>query len=263
MLVSEKYPKDGSEVRIQSTSKGDQRKWFYENEWLKGNKFGYEGLSEWVVYELLKRSNLDPNLLVPYYLCNIHTDNGQILEGCYSRNFLNEGEELVTLQRILNSYGMDLEDVYQGYSIGARVGSVVRFLSNELDLRGLDVYFQHMLALDAIVLNEDRHTNNIAFIRDIVTGNYRLCPLFDHGLSLLSDTTQYNDRYGLTMNMDSVKAKPFNEDFIQQYRALKVDNPLVFNREAVVSFLGENKDILGRIYDILKVQMERYSPAFV
>ncbi|HBM98351.1 MAG TPA: hypothetical protein DD413_02895, partial [Ruminococcus sp.] len=44
-----------------------------------------------------------------------------------------------------------------------------------------------MIEIDAFFLNEDRHTNNIAIIRNPDTNVFSLCPYFDQGLSLLSD----------------------------------------------------------------------------
>lgn len=246
---------------MQSTSKGDQLKWFHEGEWLKANKFGYEGLAEWASYELLSRSNIPKDLLVPYYLCNIHTGN-EVLEGCFSKNFLKPGEELITLQRLLEASGLDLDDLYQGYSVESRVLSVLHFLQAETGLFGLVEYFQRLLALDAMILNEDRHTNNIAFIRD-ANKKYRVCPYFDHGLAFMSDTKMFKLENSTISNIAQVKAKPFDPDFLKQARALQVHNPLQFDKEIVVEFLEENKEVLGRIYEIMYIQMQRLPNMFV
>jgi hypothetical protein len=48
-----------------------------------------------------------------------------------------------------------------------------------------------MLAFDAFILNEDRHTNNILFLFDPISENWSLAPIFDNGLSLLSDVKDY------------------------------------------------------------------------
>lgn len=69
------------------------------------------------------------------------------------------------------------------------------------------------------MLNEDRHTNNLAVIRDDVTKKFRLCPLFDHGLSLLSDTGDYPLEYDVYDCIKRVKAKPFCTDFDEQAEA--------------------------------------------
>jgi hypothetical protein len=42
-----------------------------------------------------------------------------------------------------------------------------------------------MIAFDYIILNRDRHGANIEVLRDSKTKEYRLAPLFDHGLSLV------------------------------------------------------------------------------
>lgn len=48
-----------------SSSKGDHLKWKIENKWGKADKFGYEGLAEWVAFELISRSNIPLQLRVP------------------------------------------------------------------------------------------------------------------------------------------------------------------------------------------------------
>ena len=76
---------------------------------------------------------------------------------------------------------------------------------------GIEKYFQvnifddmvKMLQFDLIVGNEDRHTGNFGLVEK--DGAFVFAPLFDHGLSLLSDTTsdqQYND-------IEDIIYKPF------------------------------------------------------
>jgi len=78
------------------------------------------------------------------------------LKGCRSRNFRVEGEELVTFEKLYR--------VMTGMSLAK------------------------LLEIDAFFLNEDRHTNNIALLYNARSGEYRLCPFFDMGLSLFADT---------------------------------------------------------------------------
>ena len=40
------------------TSKGNQPKWHINNKWYKADHMGYEALAEYVVSELLKKSNI-------------------------------------------------------------------------------------------------------------------------------------------------------------------------------------------------------------
>ena len=45
-----------------------------------------------------------------------------------------------------------------------------------------------LLTVDALFLNEDRHTHNIAVLMNDKR-QFRLCPIFDNGGALLSDTS--------------------------------------------------------------------------
>ena len=50
------------------------------------------------------------------------------------------------------------------------------------------VYMNKLLTIDALFLNEDRHTHNIAVLMN-GKGDYAYCPIFDNGAGLLADTT--------------------------------------------------------------------------
>ena len=81
-------------------------------------------------------------------------------------------------------------------------------------------YLTVMLEIDAFFLNEDRHTNNIALIYDTIQKEYRLCPYFDMGLSLFSDTREaYPLRMGFSACRAEIQAKPFSRDFDEQMDA--------------------------------------------
>ncbi|WP_150272392.1 hypothetical protein [Paenibacillus tepidiphilus] len=241
-----------------STSKGDQLKWRTENQWAKVNKFGYEGLAEWAAYEIIKRSNIPPQFIVPYSRCLIREADGTEYRGCYSEDFLQPDESLISLHRLLESYGISIDAVLRNQSTRDAVLSIIEFLRTAIRLDTLE-YFSMMLPLDAFLLNEDRHLNNIAFIHG--PGGYRLCPYFDHGLSLLSDTTDYPLSMPIDVAMRRVKAKPFSKDFSKQARALETN--LRFDRSSVLQFIEEHEEELGRIAKVLKLQMRKYEYLFV
>ncbi|WP_221788164.1 HipA domain-containing protein [Paenibacillus cucumis (ex Kampfer et al. 2016)] len=240
-----------------SSSKGDQLKWKIENKWGKADKFGYEGLAEWVAFELISRSNIPLQLRVPYKRC-VLVENGVSYQGCYSEDFLLPGESIITLHRILESYGVKFDELQQGRGTRDSVLLLIEFLKSVLKIDTLE-YFSMMLPLDAILLNEDRHLNNIAFIHG--TKGYRLCPLFDHGLSLLSDTSDYPLHMPTSVALRKVKAKPFSSDFSKQARALETS--IQFNRISVMEFIEEHDNELGRIAQILKSQIKKYEHLFV
>ncbi|MEK3674743.1 hypothetical protein [Paenibacillus sp. FSL R10-2771] len=101
--------------------------------------------------------------------------------------------------------------------------------------------------------------NNIAFIHG--NSGYQLCPYFDHGLSLLSDTADYPLSMPIDVALRSVKAKPFSKDFSKQARAL--DTTLRFNRYSVLQFIEQNDKELGRVSKVLRSQMLKYEYLFV
>lgn len=77
-----------------------------------------------------------------------------------------------------------------------------------------------MLEVDAFFLNEDRHTNNIAVLYDDTDETYSLCPLFDNGLSLLSDTSlDFPLERPLEDCLQAIEAKPFSRPFDDQLDA--------------------------------------------
>lgn len=65
------------------------------------------------------------------------------------------------------------------------------YKSTGVDIRG---YLIILAYIDSLILNEDRHFYNICLIEK--DEEYRVAPIFDNGLSLLSDTSQ-NYRHGL------------------------------------------------------------------
>lgn len=265
MLVHVLYPKAGEEKKTASTSKGNQRKWYdKENDrWVKQDRNGYEGKAEWFAYQLLCCSNVPTNWYVSYEACILVHLDGREFSGCYSQNFLQPGDMLIPVQRLMDSLGIDVEeDLFGGRSVEGKVNNLLMTLRLENAPTDIQQYFSFMLDFDAVILNEDRHLNNIALIKDI-NGNYRVCPLFDHGLSLLSDTSDYPPRYTVDLNIPQVSSKPFSSDFMKQVGVIKGVTPLRFDKQKVIDLLEENKEELGRIYDVMQVQMNKYSAMFV
>ena len=95
-------------------------------------------------------------------------------------------------------------------------------------------YLSTICKLDAITLNEDRHLNNIAFIYD--GKKYRLAPIFDNGMGLLADTESFPLNKGYSVWMQSVRARPFCSDFIEQALLFEDFGPLKLD---YVNFVNE------------------------
>ena len=199
------------------SSKGNQLKWKSGGYWYKADASGYEGLSEYVASVLLAHSNLPEKLRVEYEPARIRYRNGAF-RGAASRDFRRPGQQLLTAERVFqHKYG---ESLYQSVFRISDHKERLRFLVGSMEritgLSGFGSYMSVLLTLDAVILNEDRHAHNIAVLRN-EDGSYELCPLFDHGAGLLSDTTiDYPMDGDVFALMEQVKAKTFSESFDEQ-----------------------------------------------
>ena len=109
------------------------------------------------------------------------------------------------------------------------------------DYTGLNAhsYIGTVLNFDAIIKNEDRHFGNLSVIKD--KKGYRFSPIFDNGLSCLSDVISYPFNVSLVENIKRVYSKPFYFSFRNQLDskyAIGIDyerfleNTIVKSREA-------------------------------
>lgn len=92
----------------ETSSKGNQEKWYDQAAdcWYKLDQFGYEALAETVVSVLLEQSNLEtdtPFTFVRYHMERLQV-HGRERTGCSSRNFLQPGQALITVNRLLSSH---------------------------------------------------------------------------------------------------------------------------------------------------------------
>ena len=194
------------DIFILSSSKGNQVKWFKDNYFIKQDTMGYESIAEVIAYIFAKCTNIKS---IPYNLCVINNE----ICGCYSKNLLKNGESLITLNRIINTGDRSIFNHYGTYKF---VEEVINLCSKVLgiDRYRLELYFSYMCKFDAIILNEDRHLNNIAFIKS--GNNYKLCPLFDNGLSLLSNEVWYKMGISVLELIGKVKSVTFSSSFDEQ-----------------------------------------------
>ena len=147
------------------TSKGDQPKWQLDGKWYKADHMGYEALAEVLISQLLKQSNVPD--FVEYKPVLIQYQ-GKEIPGCVSKNFRRKDEMLVPFER--------LHRAYKGQGLAAALGRInepqerirytVDFIEQTTGLTGVGEYLTFLLELDSFFLNEDRHTNNLAVIRN-------------------------------------------------------------------------------------------------
>lgn len=75
-------------------------------------------------------------------------------------------------------------------------------------------YLTLLFEYDALILNDDRHLNNIAVL--YTPTGYRYCPLFDHGAGFLLDPAAYAFDIETNALVKQAIAKPFRCKFYTQ-----------------------------------------------
>lgn len=251
----------------QHSSKGNQLKWKCGGDWYKADHMGYEGLAETVISGLLAYS--DMGHYVRYEpICVQYKGKDYI--GCKSADFLQKDEELVTVEHLFRQYtGKSLsKEMGKIIDIKSRILYMVEHVTDYTGLQDFGKYIQTLLALDAFFLNEDRHTNNIAVIYKPEEEMYRISPVFDNGLALLSDTTtDFPMNKAIEECMTAIEAKPFSRDFDEQLDAAEklygCNIRFSFGKREVEDILDKcaayyQADIIERVRNILYVQMRKY-----
>jgi hypothetical protein len=247
-----KIPQDAQTI-VSTSSKGDQEKWLIDDVWVKENTRGYEGLAEYVACLILKNASLPESQFISYTPCLIEKYDGTVKEGCYSKDFRGALQE-VTLERLFEANFETTEGILNNdrNSTHDRFDSIIEKINQFTGLNVANELAQ-MLAFDAFILNEDRHTNNILFLFDPKSEAWQLAPIFDNGLSLLSDIKDYPLNMPLDIIKRKMKAKPFNTSFTKQL-ALYQGKPFI-NRSALLKSLEETPYELGRAKDVVLSQL--------
>lgn len=88
-----------------------------------------------------------------------------------------------------------------------RIEYVVRSLRQSCKL-DVTEYLRKVFTLDMLVLNEDRHLNNLAVI--FGGESFRPAPIFDNGLSLLTANQSVNWHFPVDENVRRLVAGPFS-----------------------------------------------------
>lgn len=254
------------------SSKGNQLKWLNKNIWYKADYTGYEGLSEYIVSRLLQKSSLHEREYVLY-------DTEQIkyryvkYRGCRSQNFLPNGWSLITLERLFQMVrGQSLSKcMFQIEDYENRVQFLVDQIVRITGLEHFGQYLCKLMTIDAFFLNEDRHFHNIAVLMD-ETKTFHYCPFFDHGASLLSDTTlDYPMEMDIYELMQNVSAKTFASDFDIQLETVESlygqQFTFRFSKKDIEKLLEQenfySEEIKNRVFDILMEQCRKYKYLFL
>ena len=263
----------GQNIRTnrRQSSKGNQLKWENDGIWYKADYTGYEGLAEYMISHLLKKSTLAEQEFVCYDLEEIKYGT-VIYNGAKSKNFLNEDWQIITLERLFhNFFGESLyKSMYRIPDHEERLRFLVQQVERMTGLQNFGVYMNKLLTIDAFFLNEDRHTHNIAILMN-KDGRFSYSPIFDNGAGLLADTSlDYPLGKDVYLQIKEVRAKTISADFDEQLDLSEklYGNHLKFHFHAkdvsdlldgISIYSKEEKD---RVRDILLSQMKKYAYLF-
>ena len=253
------------------SSKGNQLKFKRDNIWYKTDYLGYEGLVEYTISRLLALSDLNEDEYVEYEPEQIEY-NENIFNGCRSVDFT-DGWNLITLERLFkDTYGYGLNKIiYSTPDVNDRLPILVDQVERTTGIKEFGIYMSKMLTIDALFLNEDRHTHNIAVLTN-GSGDFKLAPIFDNGAGLLSDTRLDYPMTGDIIKMISkVKAKTFSESFDEQLdiaeRLYGENIHFKFGYNEVKSIVNEadiySEEERRRVIDIVMSMRRRYDYLFM
>ena len=207
-----------NEKIAETSSKGNQEKWYDNGRWYKLDQFGYEALAETLISMLLERSNIESD--TPFHFTrytmeqlNVH---GRDRIGCSSPNFLAFGQSIVTLNHLFKRLRQDrLKDALTKLSSDKKRIAYLADVTAELTgLKEFPQYLTLLFEVDALFLNDDRHLNNIAVLEQ--GGRYDYCPIFDNGAGLLSNIQMSPLDIAPKALITALRARPFNTTFNRQ-----------------------------------------------
>lgn len=254
------------------SSKGNQLKWEKDNIWYKADYTGHEGLTEYIIANLLKKSNLLADEFIDYETVKISYKHSSF-NGCMSTNFTEDNWQIITLERLYKSrYNRSfMQDIWKINNVKDRLVFLVDQVEKLSGIKNFGIYINKMLTIDALFLNEDRHLHNIAILMND-HNQMKICPFFDHGAGLLADTTlDYPLNADVFELIPSVKAKTICDDFdeaLDESEALFGQNLIFhFTKNDVKSLLANadiySNDIRNRVETIIYQQMHKYRYLFI
>lgn len=254
------------------SSKGNQLKWENNKIWYKADYCGYEGLTEYVVSELLNYSNVKNIEHVAYSVEQIKYRE-VVYNGAKSEDFLTDDWQIITLERLYKDFcGESLyAKVWHIEGVKNRLEFLVSEIKRITGLSNLEQYISYLLTIDALFVNEDRHMHNIAILMNS-NGEFDYCPVFDNGAGCLSDTRMDYPLGGDVMKyIDKVNAKTVCSSFDEQLDAVeelyRYDIKFSYNANDIEKVVNKatiyTEEVRERVKIVLKDRMRKYRYLFI
>ena len=229
----------------ETSSKGNQEKWLEDSTWYKLDQFGYEALAEVMTSKLLEHSNIEsetPFTFVRYEMKKVKV-HGRERTACASKNFLKNGQSILTVNALFRQLSNQplTKQLAKLPSDKKRIEYLAHSVTEMTGLTDFGTYLATLFAVDALILNDDRHLNNIAVIEE--NGKFSYCPIFDNGAGLLSNMQILRTDIEPKGLMKSLTASPFG---------------MTFNRS-----LSTSRSLFGAVFKIAKFSKNELSEMLV
>ena len=205
-----------------TSSKGNQEKWCENNVWYKLDQFGYEVLAEAVASKILEKSNIEADTPFTFVRYDVEMVNVHNIArtACVSENFLNSGNAIVTINKLISN-NLDtslLHKLSKFNSDKKRIQYIVDITTEITGLKCFDKYLTLLFEIDSLIMNDDRHLNNIAVLEN--NGKFDYCPIFDNGAGLLSNMQIYKTDIEPKGIMKVMVASPFSMTFNRELKTI-------------------------------------------
>lgn len=207
----------------ETSSKGNQEKWLEDGYWYKLDQFGYEALAEVMTSKLLEFSNIEKETPFKFvrYEMQIIKLHGFERVACISKNFLKKHQSIITVNTLFKKHS-DIsikKKLARLPSDKKRIEYLANTISEITGLKEFPRYLTLLFEIDSLILNDDRHLNNIAVIK--TDNGYDYCPIFDNGAGLLSNIQILRTNIEPKGLMKSLTASPFGMTFNRELKTTR------------------------------------------
>lgn len=196
------------------SAKGIQPKWQGNGIYAKADQLGYEGLSEEFVSKFI--SICTDLACVPYTSVSLQERDTGLFKGtgCICENYNKQGFLELTLSDILQNKGYTEAQLLS--TVGVERWKQYMQVLNDSELLTL----LHVIQLDALILNDDRHLMNIAFMID-PSGTRQFAPVYDNGAALFSDESLYSYKRTFAENREKYISRTLELNYTDTLKFLK------------------------------------------
>lgn len=206
-----------------TSSRGNQEKWCDNGYWYKLDQFGYESLAETLTSQILEQSNIEketPFRFVKYSMTVVNVHKYDRV-GCISKNFLKENQSIVTVNTLLGKYLSQplKQELISLSSDKKRIKYLVDAVKDCTGLCEFGQYLTLLFEIDSLILNDDRHLNNIAVIEE--NNKFDYCPIFDNGAGLLSNLQLLRPDIMPKALIRLLRASPFDMTFNRELKTAR------------------------------------------